>query len=301
MTPQFLLPFAFFFVGLVGRRWSVTREKSVAILSWLISWVMLPAVIIASMSSLHLSRSVLLLPAANLYLVVALLALTAGAAVLLKVPRKTAGAAIIACGSLEGGSIGLALTLSLFGTSLLPQFFVFDVTHAFVLFTLTYLIACLFGQTGQHSGRFIRSFLIGPIPLAIGIGLMLNFASIRIDPRIYATLNAMGYLMLPAVMTILGFRFALNAKYFKISLVITLAKIVVGYLLALAFVCLFHPSPEARAIILLSSCLPPSFLTLVFAEEQRLDSEFLSTFLPISGILSFGLLYGAFTMFPGLL
>ena len=301
MTSQFLLPFAFFFVGLFGRRWSVTREKAVAVLSWLISWVMLPAVIVASMSSLHLTNSVLLLPAANLYLVVALLALTASAAALFKLRRTTAGAAIIACGSLEGGSIGLALTLSLFGTALLPQFFVFDVTHAFVLFTLTYLIACLFGQTGQHSTRFIRSFLIGPIPLAIGVGLMLNFASVRIDPRIYATLNAIGYLMLPAVMTILGFRFALNAKYLKISVVMTLAKIVVGYLLALAFVSLFHPSPEARAIILLSSCLPPSFLTLVFAEEQRLDSEFLSTFLPISAILSFGLLYGAFTMFPRLL
>ncbi len=301
MTPQFLLPFAFFFVGLVGRRWSVTREKSVAILSWLISWVMLPAVIVASMSSLHLSHSVLLLPAANLYLVAALLALTAGGAVLFKVSRKTAGAAIIACGSLEGGSIGLALTLSLFGTALLPQFFVFDITHAFVLFTLTYLIACLFGNTGQHSARFIRSFILGPIPLAIAVGLALNFASIKIEPRVYATLNAVGYLMLPAVMTILGFRFALSAKYLKISVVLTLAKIVVGYLLAWAFVQFFHPSAETRAIILLSSCLPPSFLTLVFAEEQHLDSEFLSTFLPVSSILSFGLLYGAFTMFPGLL
>ncbi|MBY4753486.1 AEC family transporter [Burkholderia dolosa] len=299
MALEFLLPFAFFFVGLYGRQWNVARDRAVRTLSWMISWIMLPAAVISSMSSLHLDRSVLLLPAANLFIVVGLLLVTGIGAALFKVQRRTAGAAVIACGSLEGGSIGLALTL--FGSALLPEFFVFDVTHAFLLFTLTYMVACVFGRTGEHTGRFIRAFVLGPIPVAIVVGLLLNVAHVHIDPMIYATLGAVSYLILPAVMTILGFRFAFNVRYLKISIVLTFAKIVVGYVLGALFVHLFEPSARASSIILLSACLPPSFLTLVFAEDQRLDSEFLATFLPVSAIIAFAVLYAGFRMFPALL
>ncbi len=74
----------------------------------------------------------------------------------------------------------------------------------------------------------------------------------------------------------------------------------IGYLLAMAFVLVFEPSASSRAVILLSSCLAASFLTLIFAEEQRLDSRFLATFLPVSALVSFVWLYGVFEVFPSL-
>jgi hypothetical protein len=47
--------------------------------------------------------------------------------------------------------------------------------------------------------------------------------------------------------------------------------------------------------------LPPSFLTLIFAQERKLDSGFLATFLPVSALVSFAVLYATFQLFPGLL
>jgi malate permease and related proteins len=109
------------------------------------------------------------------------------------------------------------------------------------------------------------------------------------------------YLILPAVLGILGLRFAFRKEYLAKSLALTFAKIVLGYLIALAFVLLFEPSAASRAVILLSSCLPPSFLTLIFAQERKLDAGFLATFLPVSALVSFTVLYATFQLLPGLL
>jgi predicted permease len=301
MLQQIFLPFAFLFVGLAGQRVLPARERIISILSALISWVMLPAIIVASMSSMRLTQDVMLLPAASVVVVLALLVLGFVAAKILRLERRTAGSAVIAFGSLEGGSIGLALVLSLFGSTLLPEFFLFDVTQALLLFTVTYFVACLFGGTGRHSLKFARQFLLGPIPCAVAVALLLNVGGVSIDPRVYAVLNAAGYLILPAVMTILGLRFTFHLRYLKFSVIATAAKIVLGYLIALALVQLFEPAESAKAVILLGSCLPPSFLTLIFSEEQNLDSEFLSTFLPISALVSFTVLHFGFSMFPSLL
>jgi predicted permease len=301
MTEQFILSLACFLVGVGGQKLRFAGEKAVAILSALISWVMLPAIIVAAMSRLQLSRDVILLPAANFFVVAALLLSAAVASKLFGLQRRTAGAAVIAFGSLEGGSIGLALVLSLFGTKLLPEFFVFDVVHALLLFTLTYLVACLYGGAGRSSGLMIRGFLLGPIPVAVAAGLLLNVTGIGIDPDISTLLNAAGYLILPAVLAILGLRFTFRKEYLVTSIAVTFVKIAIGYALAMVFVLLFEPSPASRGVILLSSCLPPSFLTLIFAEEQQLDSGFLATFLPVSALVSFMVLYATFEAFPFLL
>ncbi|HEY4353098.1 MAG TPA: AEC family transporter [Paraburkholderia sp.] len=301
MTAQFVLSLMCFAAGFGSQKLQVAGEKAVSVLSSLISWVLLPAVIIAAMSQLHLSKDVMLLPAANVFVVGALLAIAAIAARFFGVKRQTAGAAVIAFGTLEGGSIGLALVLSLFGTKLLPQFFVFDIVHALLLFTVTYLVACLYGGDGKLSGKLVRDFLLGPIPMAVIAGLALNVSGVHLNAAIGSVLNAAGYLILPAVLGILGLRFTFRKEYLAMSLALTFAKIVLGYLIALAFVLLFEPSAAARAVILLSSCLPPSFLTLIFAQERKLDSGFLATFLPVSALVSFTVLYATFQLFPGLL
>jgi predicted permease len=301
MTAQFILSLMCFAAGVGTQKLRMAGEKAVTVLSSLISWVLLPAVIVAAMNQLHLSKDVMLLPAANLFVVGALLIVAALTARFAGVKRPTAGAAVIAFGSLEGGSIGLALVLSLFGTRLLPQFFVFDVVHALLLFTLTYLIACVYGGEGKLSGKLIRGFLLGPIPIAVVAGLLLNVSGIGINSGIDSLLNAAGYLILPAVLAILGLRFTFRKEYLAMSLVLTFAKIVLGYLIALAFVLLFEPSASSRAVILLSSCLPPSFLTLIFAQERKLDTGFLATFLPVSALISFTVLYATFQLFPSLL
>ena len=78
-----------------------------------------------------------------------------------------------------------------------------------------------------------------------------------------------------------GYNFSENA----------LVKIAAGFLIALGFVSFFHVGGYEKTVILLSASLPPSFLVIVFAEEQGLAKDFLVTFLPIAAIVSFFLLY----------
>lgn len=81
--------------------------------------------------------------------------------------------------------------------------------------------------------------------------------------------------------------------HFFSSIVALMAKMLVGFCIGLATVSLFHMSGYPKMMVLLESSLPPSFLTLVFAEEQGLAEEFLLTFLPMVGMMGFLILYFA--------
>ncbi len=118
------------------------------------------------------------------------------------------GAAVIAFGSLEGGSIGARVDPGVCSArGCCPS------SSSSTSFTrcccslLTYLVACLYGGAGHSSGRLIRSFLLGPIPLSVVAGLSLNVMGIDVGPKFHEVLSAAGYLILPAVLTILGLRF----------------------------------------------------------------------------------------------
>jgi predicted permease len=70
---------------------------------------------------------------------------------------------------------------------------------------------------------------------------------------------------------------------------------VAGFSIALVLVSLLHMSGYAKMVVLLGASLPPSFLVIVFAEEQGLAKDFLATFLPIAGMISFLILYFAYS------
>lgn len=140
------------------------------------------------------------------------------------------------------------------------------------------------------SWKFFRNFLIGPIPFSIIIGLTIHFVFGGLNAAASLTLGSVGYLILSAVMFILGYRFNYFPHHFFSSLITLVAKMAIRFCISLAFISFFHMSGYPKMVVLLGSSLPPSFLTLVFAEE------FLVTFLPMAGMMSFLILYFVYSI-----
>lgn len=282
-------------VGYFSCRRALVSENWLKHISQSISYILLPCMIVAAMANITISWSLIQLPIANVCVVLGLFILSLSYALIKKMPALEKGSFIAAFSSLEGGSIGLALVLLIYGARALPAFFVFDITHAVLVFTFTYFIACIYGTKHKISWKFVRSFFIGPIPLSVIIGLSLHFIFGGIHPAISNILNSIGYLILPAVMFVLGYRFVYFPHHLFSSVMTTLIKMLAGFLIAWGFVSFFHIGGYEKMVILLSASLPPSFLVIVFAEEQGLAKDFLVTFLPIAAIVSFFLLYFAYS------
>lgn len=252
-----------------------------------IIYILLPAIIVSSVSQADL-RANELLPLLNIIWLVTMAIIAIILCFVLKINRPLSGTLIISFCSLEGGSIGLILVILLAGTKYLPAFFLLDVTNAIMLFSFIYTIAYLYGGQNKFNFKMMVKFLIGPIPCALIIGVLLNITQTKVNPSIITILNAMGYLVLPLIMLVLGAQFKLNYKHLMPALIYSIVKIVIGTLIALACIHILKITEPVQIIVsLIISALPPSYLVMIFAQEQQLDTEMLSNILPISTILSF--------------
>jgi len=292
---KLVVPLLAVLLGFISARRAGASDKCVKLIGSSITHVLLPCVIIPAMANMQLSWTFIQLPIANLCIVLGLFFVAFFYSSIKKMPALEKGSFITAFSSLEGGSIGLTLILLIYGNAAVPYFLVFDITHGLLVFTFIYFIACFYGTKNEMSWKFVRSFLLGPIPLAVIIGLAVHFIFGGLNATASVTLGSIGYLILPAVMFILGYRFNYFPHHFFSSLVTLIVKMTIGFCIGLALVSLFHMSGYAKMVVLLGSSLPPSFLTLVFAEEQGLAEEFLVTFLPMAGMMSFLILYFAYS------
>ena len=105
-------------------------------------------------------------------------------------------------------------------------------------------------------------------------------------------LGITAYLILPLVMFVLGIHFEISKKLIGLSLLFIIVKMLCGFILAYGFIELFHITNFGyRVVIILSSCLPPSFLVIVFANEKKLNTVLISNLVPISSFFSFIVIY----------
>lgn len=294
---KLVVPILAVLLGFVSARRAVASDKCVKLVGSSITHLLLPCVIIPAMANMQLSWTFIQLPIANLCIVLGLFFVAFFYSSIKKMPALEKGSFLTAFSSLEGGSIGLTLILLIYGNAAVPYFLVFDITHGLLVFTFIYFIACFYGTKNQMSWKFVRSFLLGPIPLAVIIGLAIHSVFGGLNATASMALGSLGYLILPAVMFILGYRFNYFPHHFFSSLITLVVKMTIGFCLGLALVSLFHMSGYPKMVVLLGASLPPSFLTLVFAEEQGLAEEFLVTFLPMAGMMGFLILYFAYSTF----
>ncbi|MEI6416838.1 MAG: AEC family transporter [Verrucomicrobiota bacterium] len=294
---KLVVPILAALLGFSSARRIGVSEKWVKIIGSSITRIFLPCVIIPAMANIQLSWEIIELPIANLCIVLGLFLIAFLYVSIKKMPALEKGSFLTAFSSLEGGSIGLTLILLIYGNAAVPYFLVFDITHGLLVFTFIYFIACFYGTKNQMSWNFFCSFLLGPIPLAVIIGLVIHCVFGGLNSTASMALSSIGYLILPAVMFILGYRFNYFPQHFFSSLITLVVKMTIGFCLGLALVSLFHMSGYPKMVVLLGASLPPSFLTLVFAEEQGLAEEFLVTFLPMAGMMSFLILCFAYSTF----
>ncbi|MEK7570640.1 MAG: AEC family transporter [Patescibacteria group bacterium] len=276
-----------FLIGCLLRRKGIIHKQDAHVISKLLVYVVVPAIIIETFSNIVIEKRLLLLPLASFILLSLLLGSSFLLAKLLRLPEKTKAAFITCFPTLEGGSIGYSFMLAAFGTLGLSRIVLFDLSNIFFIFVISYVLASMLGKrNGSIRAReVIIQLLKTPIIWAPLIGILLNIAGVHIE-LLKNTLTTAGSGLLLLVMILLGIEFEPSFSSFKLPLITIAFKTVLGVSIGFLLTILFGFTGVERIAVIVASALPASIITLVFATENDLDVKYTANMLSLGLVFS---------------
>jgi predicted permease len=285
-----------FLFGYTAKRIGILERSNSRTIGKLLIYFVVPAVVIKTFSLLALKSEFIYLPLSSL-IVVSLLALVGYFfATLLGLRGGKKGAFVTSFPTLECGSIGYAYMFSVFGEQGLSKIVMFDVANTIFLFTIVYFISCHFGDGGFRMVPSIYKFLKSPLVWAIFIGLLINITGLKCV-LVSNLLNIFGDSLLFLIMLMLGLLFEFKhqkGKCFydldRLSLEQPLTEILLktgtGLTLGFFVTTVLGLTGIDKIAVIVGSSLPPSIITLIFAEENKLDIEYTADLLSQSLLFS---------------
>jgi len=277
-----------FIFGYLMKKAGVLEKKDAKIFGKLLINLVVPVIIINTFSKISIDSSLVYLPVSALIVVLSFTILGFLLARLLRISGKTKGAFITVMPTLEGGSIGYAFMLSAFGEIGLSRIVLFDFANAIYLFTVVYFISGRFGNAKKNIMDSLIKLLETPLIWAIVIGFFLNLTAVK-NSLLSGTLDVISGSILFLVMLMLGLEFEPEIESFKLPVVTVILKASIGLVLGWLVSSFFGFSGIERIAVIMGASLPPSILTLVFSEENNLDTKYVASLLSFA--LPFSLIY----------
>lgn len=283
---QEILPLIFLFIlGYFLKKKGIISSRDSKTVGNLLSKVVLPALIIKSLATVELKANLLYLPLSALCVVISLTLIGYLIAKGLKLEKKTKGAFITTFPTFEGGAIGYPFMLLVFGDLGLSRIVLFDFAQAIYLFTVIYFLSCSFGNTNSNFKSILFKIIQTPLIWSIFIGLGLNLLGWQF-PLLIDTLGiiSQSFIFLMFMLVAIAFEFELSA--FKLSSLSVVLKTGIGGVLGWLFSQLFGLSGVEQVAVMVGSTLPPSLLTLIFTEENFLDTKFVANFISLGFVFA---------------
>lgn len=146
------------------------------------------------------------------------------------------------------------------------------------LLTVVYCLSAWFGRSGVTGRAILLKLAQTPFFWAIVLGLALNVLGWT-NEVLLGLLNIAGGSFLLLVLLLLGMEFQMQLSSAGRYLLLALAKIGCGLGLGWAATQVFGLQGVEQAAVLAGAALPPSMLTLLFAQENQLDTRFVISFI----------------------
>ena len=199
------------------------------------------------------------------------------------------------CTTIEGGSIGYALFILLFGQSNLYHLALLDAGNALIQWTVVMTVLAMRGRDRQSPGQIARS-LISPINVAIAAGLLFSVTGLgrgisatQAGKTLEAVLDFVGTPVSAMIMLAVGFDLRFEQIQWKETAKAVASRVAVYALLGTAvYLLLGRMSPDDAlypAAALIYFILPPTFAYSVYVKEEK-ESAYLGGFLAVYTLLT---------------
>lgn len=199
---------------------------------------------------------------------------------MVKLPRPSTGALLLACAWGNVTYLGLPLVTNVYGLHLQRIPLLYDLLALTpLLFSVGVIICLKYGENNLQNtvSDSVRQIITLPPLLAAVTGLVLNASGVVMPEMIVHTLSAAGSVVTPLMVFSVGLALSLP----RLTLLRTLTPVIVLKLLVAPLIgygigVLMVSDREVLAASTLEAAMPSMVLPMVFAERYGLDQELLA-------------------------
>ncbi|MEM2899409.1 MAG: AEC family transporter [Thermoplasmata archaeon] len=288
--------FVFAFLAIIGLGYflklkNIVRIESASVLSRIVLYLFLPATIFSAFANVKIDFEPLYFLFFGMGSFMAFIGYLAGYIVtkMITLPLRTQGTLIIACGAMNIGLFAFPFFIAFLGLDGLVYAVVFDIGQAPFIYFIAVLIAKEYSRRADieemksAASSGMKRFIANPLIWSIICGLSVNLLGLRI---IYSAFEPLLTLIssatVPLILILLGIFVEPKIEKGKAILLVIFVRFVLSFLIAFLFVLLTGITGLARLTIFAVSVVPSAILTLVYSNEEGLDSKFAASVVSIT-------------------
>ncbi|MFH1396889.1 MAG: AEC family transporter [archaeon] len=177
------------------------------------------------------------------------------------------------------GNIGFPVALYAFGQAGLTQAVLYSTVGSLVIFSLGVYIAA-------KKMNFIEIFKL-PLIYAAVFGILFAVFGINIPEVLFRPIDLIGQAAIPMQLIILGLSLSVvKVKCLKCAIYSSMARLGLGFVLALLFVSIFNVSGLTRSMIIVLSTMPSALFTIILSQRYRRNADMVASTVFVSTLLA---------------
>lgn len=273
----------YFLIGYSLKRFGVLKKEEAGVLIRLVFYLMSPAVIITSMSSMKFTETLIYYPISAICIHIFMYFLTLIIANKLKISDKEK---VIFRGStlIMNMTFVLPFFIVFFGEENVYLLSLFDAGNLLMVTTVVYSI--FITNSGSLLNK-IKTVLKSPLIISMIIGALLNITGIRLPRGVEITIQNIASITGTVIMIALGAYFTPKFSKLKLSVIVILVKML-GVLFIGTILGKVLPIDEmGKMLILLGAMSPVGNNVLSYALITDGDVEMATNVISLSNIVSF--------------
>lgn len=273
----------YFLIGYSLKRFGVLKKEEAGVLIRLVFYLMSPAVIITSMSSMKFSETLIYYPISAICIHIFMYFLTLIIANKLKISDKEK---VIFRGStlIMNMTFVLPFFIVFFGEENVYLLSLFDAGNLLMVTTVVYSI--FITNSGSLLNK-IKTVLKSPLIISMIIGALLNITGIRLPRGVEITIQNIASITGTVIMIALGAYFTPKFSKLKLSVIVILVKMLGVVFIGTILGKVFPIDEMGKMLILLGAMSPVGNNVLSYALITDGDVEMATNVISLSNIVSF--------------
>lgn len=273
----------YFLIGYSLKRFGVLKKEEAGVLIRLVFYLMSPAVIITSMSSMKFSETLIYYPISAICIHIFMYFLTLIIANKLKISDKEK---VIFRGStlIMNMTFVLPFFIVFFGEENVYLLSLFDAGNLLMVTTVVYSI--FITNSGSLLNK-IKTVLKSPLIISMIIGALLNITGIRLPKGVEITIQNIASITGTVIMIALGAYFTPKFSKLKLSVIVILVKMLGVVFIGTILGKVLPIDEMGKMLILLGAMSPVGNNVLSYALITDGDVEMATNVISLSNIVSF--------------
>jgi hypothetical protein len=272
----------FISIGFISKTFGLLDKQFGKKLYKFLFTIPLPIVVFISLASNPISSDLIALPIIGALVALSLVIVAYMFGKGMKLNRKRIGTLMTAAGITSTLSFALPFILEFYGEDAGRFLYIYDFGGAIVVWTLVYYLGGIMGNK-RDTGikKSLLNFLKNPMLWALIVGVIFALIDIPIHDYVLVFNNKLAALVSPLILIGIGIfldlSFFTKSKNLLLTLVSVLLVMVVSVSIAYGLTLLLGVEGIAQKVVLISAIAPSGALTVPFAVEHELDTEFASS------------------------